>query len=136
MKKGLWVLVGLLAGCSSPWVYAPAPAEPVSAETAAVASGVLEPQQFYFTLISQYQQGSARVVVLTDPAVKLADMTISQGQMIVHYRAPKVPAKLIKEWGRLVRAYLLRPCPPRQIVEQTAALQGAFKLEVKGGVCL
>ena len=136
MKKGLGVLACFLVGCSSPWVYAPAPAEPVSSETAAVASGVLEPQQFYFTLISHYQQGSARVVVLTDPAVKLADMTVSEKQITVHYRAPKVPAKLIKGWSQLVREQFLTPCPPRQITQETAALRGTFQLHVKGGICL
>ena len=136
MKKWLLVFSMALTGCATPLVYAPAPAEAVSMQTAAVASGVLEPQHFYFTLISQYKSGSARVLVLTDPAIKLADLTVSANQITVHDRAPQVSSNLILAWGKLVQEEFLTPCPARKIARQAAPIKGTFELDVKGGVCL
>lgn len=107
-------------------------------QTASMASGVLEPQKFYFTLISQYepQPQQARVIILAEPALKLADLTVSNEQIQVHYRAPKIPGRLIRAWGQLVQEQFLTSCPARKITQKTALLQGTFEMEVTGGVCL
>lgn len=138
MKKVLWIFLITLSGCRAHWVYTPAPAEPISMQTAAVASGVLEPQDFYFTLISQYEQDKkqARVVILAEPALKLADLTVSKEQIQVHEKAPKVPSKLIRAWGRLAQEQFLTPCPARKIVQKSEDPKGTFELEVTGGICL
>lgn len=135
MKKIIGLLVIFLFGCRAHWVYTPAPAESISMQTASMASGVLLPQDFYFTLISQYQESEkARVVIFTEPALKLADLTVSKEQLQVHYQAPKITAKLIQAWGQLIRAQFLVPCPTRQMVQKTTG--GTFQLEVTGGICL
>ncbi len=138
MKKVFWISLLALAGCSSHWVYTPAPATPISMQTASVASGVLAPRDFYFTLISQYEpaQQQTRAIILAEPALKLADLTVSGEQIQVHERAGQVPNKLIRAWGQLVREYFLTPCPKRTIVQQSANLKGTFELEVTGGICL
>ena len=138
MKKVLWIFLITLSGCRAHWVYTPAPAEPISMQTASVANGVLNPQDFYFTLISQYEQDKkqARVVILAEPALKLADLTVSKEQIQVHEKAPKVPSKLIRSWGRLAQEQFLTPCPARKIVQKSADLKGTFELEVTGGICL
>ena len=135
MKKLIGLFVVLVMGCRAHWVHTPTPAEPISMQTASVASGLLQPQNFYFTLISQYQEsGQARVLVLAEPALKLADLTVSKEQLQVHYQAPKVPSRLIQAWGQLVREQFLVPCPARQMTQKTTV--GTFELEVTGGICL
>ena len=135
MKKGL-IGIGLcLLGCSTPWVYSPTPTQPIVMEQAAVANGVLAPQGFYFTLISQYQGTSARVVVLTDPALKLADMTVSASQIYVHEKAPRISQSLVTAWGELVQQSFLTSCPARQIRQEAKRVKGPFELAVTGGVC-
>ena len=137
MKKGIVVSLIFLSGCVARWVYAPAPNEPVSLQTAAVASGVLKPRDFYFTLISQYQpSGQARVIVLTEPALKLADLTVSKEQLQVHYKAAQIPGQLIRAWGQLVREQFLTPCPARKISYKSSLAAGTFELDVTGGICL
>jgi len=137
MKKGILVCLVFLLGCNASWVRTPAPAEPLSMQTAAIANGILTPQQVAFTLISQYQPtGQARVIVLTEPALKLADLTVSDKKIQVHYQAPKVPNKLISAWAELVRAQFLVACPARHMVHKTTALHGTFELDVTGGICL
>jgi hypothetical protein len=138
MKKIVWIFLIALSGCRAHWVYVPSPTEPISMQTAAVASGVLEPQDFYFTLISQYEQDKkqARVVILAEPALKLADLTVSKEQIQMHEKAPKVPSKLIRAWGQLAQDQFLTPCPARKIVQKSAAFKGTFELEVTGGLCL
>jgi len=134
MKKIVGLFVVCLFGCRAHWVHTPTPAEPISMQTASVASGSLQPQNFYFTLISQYQEsGQTRVLILAEPALKLADLTVSKKQLQVHYQAPKVPAKLIQNWGQLVQEQFLVPCPARKIVQKTTT--GRFELEVTGGIC-
>lgn len=136
MKKRIVCLLILLSGCSSPWVYTPAPVETISMQEAAVANGVLQPQNLYFTLISQYQPEQARVVILTELAVKLADLTVSKEQAQVHYQAPKVPNRLISAWVKLVRAHFLVPCPEQKIIHKVGPTGEKFELEVTGGLCL
>ena len=137
MKKWLGMSLLFLLGCHTHWVYTPVPQEPVSMQTAVRASGELLPQNFYFTLISEYApSGQARVIILTDPALKLADLTISAEQVQVHYRAPNVSGRMLRAWVELVRAHFLVSCPPRKIVHQTAVFRGIFELEVMGGICL
>ena len=138
MKKILWICLIFLSGCRAHWVSAPAPAEPVSVQSSAMAVGVLEPQDFYFTLISQYEPAKrqVRVIVLAEPALKLADLTVSADQIQLHERAPKVPGKLIRAWGQLAREHFLTSCPARKIIHKSAVAGGTFQLEVTGGICL
>lgn len=136
MKKRIGIFLILLVGCSTHWVSSPAPTEPISTRTAVRASGVLQPQDFYFTLISQYHAGQARVIVFTEPALKLADLTVSKKQVQLHYQAPKIPSKLIEAWVQLVREHFLVSCPARDIRYKTTTLKGQFELEVTGGICL
>ena len=138
MKKVLWIFLITLWGCKTHWVYTQAPVKPISMQTAAVASAVLEPQDFYFTLISQYEQDKkqARVLILAEPALKLADLTVSKEQIQIHTKASEVPGKLIRAWGQLVREQFLTPCPARKIVQKSEDPKGRFELEVTGGICL
>lgn len=136
MQKLVGISLIFLFGCSAQWVYAPAPNEPIAMENASIAGGVLEPQNFYFTLISHYQPTQkARVVIMTEPAIKLADLTVSKQQIYVHARAPQVPGSLIRAWGQLVRERFLVPCPDRKIIQKAADLRGTFTMEVTGGIC-
>lgn len=138
MKKIVWIFLIALSGCRAHWVYVPSPTEPISMQTAAVANGVLEPQDFYFTLISQYEQDKkqARIVILAEPALKLADLTVSKEQIQVHEKAPKIPSKLIRAYGQLAQKQFLTLCPARKIIQKSADLKGTFELEVTGGICL
>lgn len=135
MKKYLLGLCICLAGCSSPLVYQPAPAETLAMQEAVRAGGVLLPKGLYFTLISQYRGKEARVVILTEPALKLADLTVSQEQIYVHYKEAHVPAGLIRAWGKLVQAQFLTSCPSGKITQPADGINGTFELEVTGGVC-
>ena len=138
MKKIIGLSLIFLFGCGTHWVYAPVPAKTVSMQEASMASGVLQPQSFYFTLISQYDPNSAqaRVIILTEPALKLADLTVSKDQIQVHERAAKSPNRLIRAWGELVRERFLISCPERKIIHQSGVARGTFELEVTGGICL
>ncbi|MBR2081888.1 MAG: hypothetical protein IJ876_02605 [Elusimicrobiaceae bacterium] len=135
MKKYLLGLCVLLAGCSPALVYKPAPLESLAMQQAVRASGVLIPKGLYFTLISHYQEDSARVVILAEPALKLADLTVSQEQIYVHYKEAHVPVGLVRAWGKLVQAQFLTPCPSRQIAQSAEGMNETFELEVTGGVC-
>lgn len=135
MKKYVLLLGVFLAGCHAAWVYTPAPAEPIALQEAVRASGVLHPKELYFTLISHYKGDKARVVILTEPALKLADFTVSPEQIYVHYKEAHVPDGLVRAWGKLAQAQFLTPCPARQITQPAQALNGSFELEVTGGVC-
>ena len=137
MKKTL-LLIGLIwaAGCHASLSYRAVPDEPLNMQTAVRAEGVLHPNEMYFTLLSSYGGEQARVIVLTDPAIKLADMTVSPSEIAVHYKEPHVPARLVQAWGKLAQDALLRPCPPRQIRAAAPAVNGIFELDVTGGVCL
>lgn len=135
MKKYLLSLCMCLAGCSTPWVYAPAPVEPISLQEAVRASGVLHPREFYFTLISHYQGDMARVIILAEPALKLADLTVSGEQIYVHHKEDHVPNRLIRAFGQLAQAQFLTKCPTRQITQPDPETGGTFELEVTGGVC-
>lgn len=135
MKKYLlWVCFGLV-GCQASFLYRPAPSEPIVMQEAVRASGVLQPQGLYFTLISHYQDKQARVIILAEPAAKLADLTVSEGQIYVHYKASQVPSRLIYAWGKLVQEQFLTGCPARQIAQAAEGIGGSFELEVIGGVC-
>lgn len=136
MKKSVLGICLLLMGCQTAMVYRPSPAEPIALQEAAQARGVLLPQEFYFTLISQYNKETARVLVLTEPALKLADMTVSKEQIYVHEKATQVPSRLVQAWGKLVQSQFLTPCPARAIVEPAQGINGTFELEITGGVCL
>ncbi len=135
MKKYLLGLCVLLVGCSPSLIYKPAPVEPLTMQEALRASGVLHPKGLYFTLISHYQGDNARVVVLAEPALKLADLTVSKEQIYVHYKEAQVPAGLVRAWGKLVQAQFLTSCPSRQITQPAEEINGTFELEVTGGVC-
>lgn len=136
MKKQLVSLCIFLAGCSTPFVYKPAPEEPLIMQASARASGVLTPQALYFTLLSQYQPDHrARVVILAEPALKLADFTVTKEQIEVHDKQARVPVRLIRAWGDLVQKQFLTPCPPRKITHPARGVSGTFELEVTGGIC-
>lgn len=135
MKKYLLGLCGLLVGCSPALVYKSAPTEPLTMQEAVRAGGVLLPKGLYFTLISQYRGNEARVIILAEPALKLADLTVSQEQIYVHYKDAQVPVRLIRAWGKLVQAQFLTSCPSGQITQPAEGMNGTFELEVTGGVC-
>ncbi len=138
MKKWGGLLSVLLVGCQAHWAVTPAPSQSIDLPQAVVANGVLHPQEFYFTLISQYQASpaQARVIILTDPALKLADMTVSHRQIQLHEKAPRIPNHLVKAWGKLVQQQFLTPCPARKVNRQAQGITGTFELDVSGGVCL
>lgn len=135
--KHFWVFLGAvcLAGCSAAVVYEPAQPQPILLAQSAVARGVLEPQGLAFTLVSQYQAGTARVLVLGEPLIKLADMTVSAEQIRVHYRAPRLPKALVRQWGELVQKHFLTPCPDAHMVQPLGRKDSYFEVQVKGGVC-
>ena len=135
MKQYVLSLSILLAGCSAPLVYQPAPREPLEMQQAVQARGVLYPKELYFSLISHYQNGKARVVILAEPALRLADLTVSAQQIYVHYKEPRVPDRLIRAWGKLVQRQFLTACPSRQISQPAEQTGGTFELEVIGGIC-
>lgn len=135
MKKYLLGLSVLFVGCAHSLVYQPAPTQPISMQEAAIASGVLHPKDLYFTLISHCRGDKARVVILTEPALKLADLTVSQEQIYVHYKETQVPVSLVRAWGKLVQTQFLTPCPSRQITQTAEGINGTFELEVTGGIC-
>ena len=138
MKKWIGLFGVLLVGCQAHWVVTPAPSQSIDLPQAAVANGVLHPQELYFTLISQYQvaPAQARVIILTDPAFKLADMTVSSQQIQLHEKAPRIPSRLVEAWGKLVQQQFLTPCPARKVNRPSQGIGGTFELEVSGGVCL
>ena len=136
MKRCLLGILLLLTGCTKSFVNTPAPAQPIVMQEAAVANGVLQPQDLSFTLISQYQAPQARVVILTMPAIQLADMTVSAEEVQLHYRAPHIPTILINRWAKLVQKYFLTNCPPREIKYTFSNPTQNFELEVTGGICL
>ena len=135
MKKIIFLASLLLSACNPSLVRTPAPQTPVDLQTSARASGVWQPYELYFTLLSHYQNGQARVWVLAEPAIKLADMTVSAEQIEVHDQAPRVPTRLITAWAQLVRAHFLTPCPARHITYKINQPASTFELEVTGGVC-
>lgn len=135
MRKFLIGLCILLSGCAAPLVYAPVPEGTLALEGAVRASGVWQPRGMYFTLISRYEGESARAVFLAEPALKLADLTVSPSEVRVHYKAEQVPDNLVRAWGKLVQDNLLTQCPPRQIAARAAGISGNFELAVTGGVC-
>ncbi len=135
MKKILFLLCACLAACSAPLTYTPAPQTPLALDESARASGQLAAYDLYFTLISHYQDGKARVLILTEPALKLADLTVSAGQTEIHYRAPQIPTRLIRAWENLLKTHFLTPCPPRHITQAAVPLKGNFELEITGGIC-
>ena len=136
MKHCLLGCLLLLAGCAKSFVRTPAPAQPIAMEEAVVANGVLQPQDLSFTLISQYQAPQTRVIILTMPAIKLADMTVSAEKVQLHYRATHIPAVWVQRWAKLVQEYLLTTCPPREIKRTFSNPTQNFELEVTGGICL
>ena len=136
MKKWIWVFTVLLMGCRAHWVVSPAPKEPICMQEAAIANGVLIPLGLSFTLISQYQKEESRIIILTEPALKLADLTVSNGRIQLHEKAPHIPNRLIEAWGKLAQQQFLTPCPAREIKQPAEGISGRFELEVSGGVCL
>lgn len=135
MKHCLLGICLVLIGCTKPFVKTPVPEEPLVMEEAAVANGVLMPQDLSFTLVSQYKNSRARVVILMMPAVKVADMTVSANEIQLHEKARQIPGALVKRWGRLAQAYFLSPCPQRRIKHRFSAPTQIFELEVTGGIC-
>ena len=128
--------MGLLAaGCTASLVRTPAPQAPIPLQEAARAQGVWQPHGLYFSLISHYQAGQARVVILTEPAIKLADMTVSAQKTYVHYQDPRVPDVLVNAFAQLAREQFLTSCPSRQITQKINLPKSTFELEVTGGVC-
>lgn len=121
-----------LTGCVGNLVYAPAPKEPVSIQEAAVASGILKAQGLSFTLISRYQDGTSRVLILAEPMFKLIDMEVSEEKIRIYYKARRLSKPQIMYWARLAQKYFMTPCPPRHIV---AGGKNGAELNVTGGVC-
>lgn len=136
MKRCLLGCLLLLTGCTKTFVTTPPPAQPLVMQEASVASGMLQPQDLSFTLISQYKAPQARVVVLTMPAIKLVDMTVSAEEVQLHYRAAHIPAIWVQRWAKLVQEYFLTTCPPRDIKHTFSNPTQNFELEVTGGICL
>ena len=135
MKKLTYIICFLLTGCSVPLVYAPAPAKSLAMQKAVIAKGVLRPQDISFTLISDYQQGRARAVVIGEPAFTWVDMSVTEKEIIFHEKNAQVPNQLALELGKLVQAQFLTACPARSINRPAKKLRGNFELEVTGGVC-
>ena len=135
--KHFWVFFAAvcLAGCSAAVVYVPAQPQPILLAQSAVARGVLEPQGLAFTLVSQYQNETARVLILGEPLIKLADMTVSAEQIRVHYRAPRLPKALVRQWGNLVQNHFLTLCPAAHMRQPLGRTDSYFDVQVKGGVC-
>lgn len=136
MKKWIGILSILLMGCRANWVVRPTPAEPIHMQEAVVANGTLNPQGISFMLITQYWDDEARVIVLTEPALKLADLTVSSNQIQLHEKAPRVPNRLVYAWGKLAQQQFLTSCPAREIKQPAQGISGTFELEVTGGLCL
>ncbi len=134
-KLGIMLIIGCM-GCSSALVRVPAPGQALNVQQASRAVGISKPSGFPFILISQYQQNHARVVILTEPALKLVDMTVSPTQLQVHEQAPHVPTQWIRQWGKLVQAHFLTDCPERRITYRVEGTPHTFELEVTGGICL
>lgn len=135
MKKLTCMACFLLTGCGLPLVYAPAPSAPLTMQTAVMAKGVLRPQDISFTIISDYQQGRARAVVIGEPAFTWADMSVTEKEIIFHKKDVHVPNRFAWELGQLVQAHFLTACPARTINRPAKKLRGNFELEVTGGVC-
>ena len=135
MKKYIFLIGLLAAGCTASVVRTPAPQTPLPLQVSARAQGVWKPYDLYFSLISHYQTGEARVVVLAEPAIKLMDMTVSARQTQVHYQAPHVANTLVSVFAKLVREQFLTFCPARQITQEITRPKSTFELEVTGGVC-
>ena len=135
MKKYIFLLGLFVTGCTASLVRTPAPQAPIPLQEAARAQGVWQPHGLYFSLISHYQAGQARVVIFTEPAIKLIDMTVSAEKIEVHDQAPRVPNTLVDAFAKLVRAHFLTSCPARQVAHESKQPKSTFELEVTGGVC-
>ncbi len=136
MRKWIGIVSILLVGCRAHWIVSPVPTEPIHMQSAAVANGVLSPQGMSFTLISDYHAGKTRVIILAEPALKLADLTVTGNQIQLHEKAQRIPNRLVYAWGKLAQQQFLVPCPARKIKQSADSISGIFELEVTGGVCL
>ena len=134
MKSIFLFAIIFLAGCSSPFIKTPAPVAPLDMQTAATLSGVIQPQEFDFTMITQYQGQQVRAVILAEPAFKLADMTVYKDKTELHYKAPKLPQKLLKIWVSLIRENCFTACPQRQIIYREGA-KTVVQAQAAGGIC-
>ena len=135
MKKLAILLAIGCVGCSATLVRVPAVGPGLDMQQAVRAVGVDNPSGFSFTLISQYQQDRARVVILAEPAFKLVDMTVYATQIQVHEQAPHIPTQWVHRWGKLVQAHFLAACPPRQITYREQGSSHTLEMEVTGGLC-
>lgn len=134
MKLFLFFAIIFLTGCASAFIKTPAPDTPLDMQAAVRTNGVIEPYQFDFTMITQYQTGQVRAVILAEPAFKLADMTVYKDKTELHYKAPKVPQKLLKIWVSLIRENFFTACPQRHIVYKQG-IKVLAQAEVSGGIC-
>ena len=123
-----------LSACSCPFVKTAAPAAPLDTSSAVRASGTITQNNFDFTLIAAYQGDKVRALVLAEPALKLADMTVYKDKTELHYKADKLPQKLLKIWQGLIRENLFTACPARQIIYSRGGKMLA-QAEVTGGIC-
>lgn len=134
MRYFLLFCILFLAACSHTFIKTQPPESPLDMQGAATASGVIEPQQFYFTMITRYQTDRVRVLILAEPAIKLADMTVYKDKAELYYKAPKVPQKLLKIWVLMIRENFFAACPQRHIVYKQGNKIIA-QADVAGGIC-
>jgi len=134
MRYFLLFCVFFLVACSNTFIKTQAPETTLDMQGAATASGVIEPQQFYFTMITRYNTDRVRALVLAEPAIKLADMTVYKDKTELHYKAPKVPQKLLKIWVLMIKQNFFTACPQRHIVYKQGTKIIA-QADVTGGIC-
>lgn len=134
MKFFLFFAIIFLTGCASAFIKTPVPETPLDMQSAARTNGVIEPYQFDFTMITQYQGQQVRAVILAEPAFKLADMTVYKDKTELHYKVAQVPQKLLKIWVSLIRENFFTACPQREIFYREGK-KIIVQAQAAGGIC-
>lgn len=137
MRPLIFAALFLVMGCSSGLVYKTAPAEKLAPAKTVRLTGEVRPWGLYFTAITQFDENSARVIVLSEIGLKLLDLHVTPQETEVYYKFEKLPAAAAGAFGRFARETLLIPCPQKNLSFTDPRTRARFEASVQGAkICL
>ncbi len=132
MKK-VFFFACLLTACASQSVYQDPPQTVLRPEEMIRTQGTF--RDMGFVSLSKYEENKARVILMSEIGIKLADMTVFPSKITVYFKQSQFPLRAVEAFARFTRAHLFTSCPSSQVEYKDRSSRLVFKAQSKGEQC-
>lgn len=132
MKKIIF-LTCFVSACASQAIYQEPPQTVLQPEEMIRTQGTV--RDMGFVALSKYEEDQARVIVMSEIGIKLADMTVFPSKIDIYFRQSQFPLRVVEAFARFTRAHLFAPCPASQVEYKDRFSRLVFKAQSKGAQC-